>query len=430
MQPIRRLDAPFPWMLDAATVAILDAVQAEGATIRFVGGCVRDSLLGKPVGDIDAATDAAPDRIVAALEKAGIRAIPTGIEHGTVTALKAGRHIEITTLRRDVETDGRRATVAFTDDWAEDAKRRDFTMNALFLDMDGALYDPVGGLPDLEARRVRFIGDAEQRIREDVLRILRFFRFHVQHGRGMPDADGLAACARLASLLPGLAGERVCAEIMNLLAAEDPAPTLHLMREQGVLTPILPEARNLPRLAALVRLTGHREEADPDPLRRLVALLPDAPAGAAVAWRLRLSNAARDRLAAMLAPAVIIDPAADAPARRRALYAVGKEIFRDLVLLDWAQRLADQGNSLPDWVSAGYRVHLAAADHWRRPSLPVTGADLLALGVAPGPAMGRLLKRLEAWWVAADFAPDRAACLAQAREWGGGEGEGLPSPSS
>ncbi|MBU0726556.1 MAG: CCA tRNA nucleotidyltransferase [Alphaproteobacteria bacterium] len=409
-------------MQEPAVGAIVAAVTAEGAILRFVGGCVRNGLLGRPVSDIDAATDAPPEQVVTLLERDGIRAIPTGIEHGTVTALKDGRKIEITTLRVDVETDGRRARVAFTDDWAEDAMRRDFTMNALFLDADGTLYDPVGGLPDLESGLVRFVGDPEQRIREDVLRILRFFRFHVQYGRIGPEPEGLAACARLAGLLPSLAGERVREEMLKLLAARDPAPTVYLMREQGVLTPILPEARNLPCLSALATLTGSQEEADPDPLRRLAALISageDAGEGSgeAVAWRLRLSNAERARLLAMVTPAIDIDPAADAPARRRALYRVGADIFRDLVLLDWAQRRADQTNAVPDWVEGGYRVLLATAEGWTRPVLPVGGVDLLELGIPAGPKIGTLLKRLEDWWINQDFAPDREACLAQIQGW-------------
>src|SRR5215470_14951797 len=285
MEVVDRLPAQ-PWMLETATRDVLAALTADGDPARFVGGCVRDALLGRPVADIDIATPAPPDRVLALLARAGIRALPTGIAHGTVTALADRRHFEITTLRHDVSTDGRRAVVAFTADWAADAARRDFTINALFCDAEGRVYDHVGGLADLAARRVRFVGDARTRIREDVLRLLRFFRFYAQLGVPPPDEAALAAAGELAPLLPLLSGERVRAELLRLLASPDPAAVLRLMQAHGVLAHLLPPGLDLDRLAGLVAVE-QRVAGAADPLRRLAALLHDAAAAAALGDRLR-----------------------------------------------------------------------------------------------------------------------------------------------
>lgn len=381
---------PQPWMRDEPTRAVLAAL----GTARFVGGVVRDALLGRAVSDIDIATPHAPEAVIRRLETANIKVVPTGLAHGTVTAVVPPRHFEITTLRRDVETDGRHARVAFTDDWAADAARRDFTMNALFLDAEGNVFDPVGGLADLRAGRVRFVGDAATRIREDVLRLLRFYRFHAHYGRGAPDAAGRAACRALAHLLPTLSGERVAAEILKLLAAPDPLPALALMAEDGVLAAILPEARRLDRIGALLPL-----EPAPDAVRRLAALVDGDPSG--LAERLRLTNEQRDRLAAMAAPG--IDLAGDERAQRRALHRLGAQRYRDLALL----AAADAG--------AGDRVGplLALAEHWRPVVFPLKGRDVTALGVPAGPEVGGILAALEQWWEAADYRPDRPAALAE-----------------
>ena len=301
------------------------------------------------------------------------------------------RHFEITTLRRDVETFGRHARVVFTTDWREDAARRDFTMNALYLDDEGGVYDYVGGLADLRAGRVRFVGEAEQRIREDVLRLLRFYRFFAHYGRGSADDEARAAARALAHLLPNLSAERVAAELRKLLTARDPVPTLELMREDGVLAVVLPEAGSLGRLAALVRIEG-----TPDPIRRLGAL------GAAdAARRLKLKTAECNRLAAMAAPPWPV--ALDAPeaAQRRALYHLGAPLYRDLVLLAAAERGGDA------------RPLLALAEAWRKPRFPLRGGDVTALGVASGPEVGRLLADVEAWWEAGDFRASRKDCLAE-----------------
>ena len=391
--------APPPWLEDRATRAVLAALEGEGGAARFVGGCVRDTLMGRAVGDIDIATPLVPDQVVARLKSAGIKAVPTGLAHGTVTAVLPPRQFEITTLRRDVETDGRHARVAFTVDWAEDAARRDFTMNALYLDGAGNLFDPVSGLADLRAGRIRFVGDPATRIREDVLRLLRFYRFHAQLGREPADPAARAACHALAALLPTLSGERVSAEMLKLLAAPDPVPTLTLMADDGVLAAFLPEARRLDRLAALVALAPA-----PDALRRLAAMLDgDGATAGAVADRLRLSGDDRLRLVAMLAPPWPIDLAGDGRAQRRALYRLGPALYRDLVLLRAAE--SGTGGRVPDL--------LALAASCPVPDFPLRGRDVAALGVAPGPAIGRLLAEVETWWEEGDFSADRAACLAE-----------------
>jgi poly(A) polymerase len=288
---------PADWFEGRATAAVFDALEAAGGEgcARFVGGCVRNAVLGCAVDDVDIATTLEPGAVMAALKAAKLKAIPTGVEHGTVTAVSHHQPFEITTLRRDVETDGRRAVVNFTTDWAEDAARRDFTLNALYAGRDGVVIDPLGsGLADARAGRIVFVGDAETRIREDYLRILRFFRFLAWYGTGGPDAVGVAACAALKGGIARLAAERINKELLKLLAAADPRGSMRLMAETGVLAEILPEASGLGRLEGLVAVAG------PDPVLRLAALLPGGAAGADVARRLRLSNAERDRLVAAL----------------------------------------------------------------------------------------------------------------------------------
>ena len=377
------------------------ALAADGAVVRLVGGCVRDAILERPATDFDFATPEPPEQVTARLAQAGITALPTGFAHGTVTAVIGDWRAQITTLRRDVETDGRHARVAFTDDWEADARRRDLTINALYCDPDGTLYDPVGGLADLEAGRVRFVGDPARRIAEDALRILRFFRFHAWYGRGAPDAAGLAATARSAGQLAGLSGERVAAELLRLLAAPQPAEILAVMAASGVLAVVLPEAIKLERLAALVALEVDGIASDGD--RRLAAVLDlSATEARALARRLRLSNKQRDRLALLAEPPVALAADMDAGMCRRALYRLGRERFRDLALL-W--RAAGGG---PE---AAYRSLLEAAQIWTPPRFPLRGADALALGVPKGPEVGRLVSAVEAWWEEGDFRAERAACL-------------------
>jgi poly(A) polymerase len=390
---------PQPWMTEPATRRLLAALDAAGIVARFVGGCVRDALLGLEIGDIDIATPARPEDIMAALGQAGIKAVPTGIAHGTVTAVVPPRHYEITTLRRDVETDGRHAKVAFDAGWAEDAGRRDFTINAIYLDPDGTLHDPVGGLADLAARRVRFVGDAAQRIAEDVLRLLRYYRFEARFGTGQGDPAARAACRQPAALLPNLSAERVAQELLRLVSVADPTGSLRMMQEDGVLAVILPEATRLDRLGKLIRI-----EDELDPLRRLAALVDvDAAGATALAERLRLSNTQRDRLAG-LAPPWPVDPAGDDRAQRRALYELGAERYRDLVLL-----LAAEGRLAP----ARRRKLLDLSQRWTPPVFPLAGRDVTALGIPSGPRVGHLLEAVRRWWEEGDFTADREACLRQ-----------------
>ena len=394
--------APQPWMVEPATRAVLGALSAGGVEVRFVGGSVRDALLGRPIGDIDIATPASPERVIDLLEKSGIKVVPTGLAHGTVTAVVPPRHFEITTLRRDVETYGRRARVAFDADWAADAARRDFTINAIFLAPDGRIDDPVGGLADLRARRVRFVGDPAIRIAEDLLRLLRYYRFEARFGTGIGDPQARAACRTAAHLLPTLSRERIAQELIKLLDTPDPIAVLRMMQEDGVLAVVLPEAHRLDRLRRLIAI-----ELGPDPLRRLAALIEvDGEGAVALAARLRFSNAWRDRMQD-LSPPWPLDPQGDVRAQRRALYWLGVERYRDLALL-----LAAEGE-----VSRSRLVELLdLARAWTPPVFPLAGCDVTALGIPAGERVGRLLAAARDWWEASDFTPDRAACLAYLRE--------------
>ncbi|MFQ5953949.1 MAG: CCA tRNA nucleotidyltransferase [Kiloniellales bacterium] len=400
--------APQPWMTAPATRAVLDALSAEGACVRFVGGCVRDAVLGRPVKDVDFATPDEPETVLRLLARAGHRALPTGLEHGTVTAVVDAARFEITTLRRDVETDGRRARVAFTDDWVTDARRRDFTINAVYCAADGTLYDPVGGLEDLRRGRVRFVGDARRRIIEDKLRLLRFFRFYAWYGRPPADPAALDACRELAPELKGLSGERVREEILAVLGAPDPAPVIAMMAEDRVLEQALPEAGDGRRLAALVTAEGLTGGADP--LRRLAALLGGGSA-TAVAERLRLSKAQRERLRTLTDPPMAVTVDLDRRARRHALYRLGADTFRDLALLAWA----GEGETRSRHETETWRALITEAETWTPPKFPLHGRDVLALGVAAGPAVGELLGRVEEWWIEGDFTADRKAALAHLR---------------
>jgi poly(A) polymerase len=399
-----------PWMVESATQAVLAALAAGGAEARFVGGAVRNALLAgssqdadrsDPGNDIDIATPAAPERVVELLRRAGIKVVPTGLAHGTVTAVVPPRHFEITTLRRDVETYGRHARVAFDADWASDAARRDFTINAIFLDPDGRLHDPVGGLADLAAGRVRFVGAPATRIAEDVLRLLRYYRFAARFGAEDGDAEARAACRAAAHLLPTLSAERVAQELIGLLETPDPAAALQMMLADGVLAVVLPEAGRLDRLQQMIAT-----EPAPDPLRRLAALVEVDGAGAAIlASRLRFANAWRDRLH-RLAPPWPFDPMGDLRAQRLTLYRLGPEHYRDLALL-----LAADGQMSRSRLAE----LLALARGWTPPVFPLTGSDVTALGIAPGERVGQLLRMIRKWWVEGDFAAGRAECIAVLR---------------
>ncbi|WP_029087472.1 CCA tRNA nucleotidyltransferase [Brevundimonas aveniformis] len=389
------------WLTALPTVAVLDALTRADGEGRFVGGCVRDALIGRPVSDIDIATPLRPEIIVSAVEAAGLKAVPTGIEHGTITVVSSGRPYEVTTLRRDVSTDGRRATVAFSEDWNADAARRDFRLNALYADRTGVVFDPTGeGISDALAGRIVFVGDAERRIREDYLRILRFFRFRAWFGRDEPDATAVEACAHLKDGVHQLSAERVSSELLKLLSAPDPRPALDLMIETGVLSEVLPCAERTPLFRSMV-------EIDSDPLMRLSALLPADPnVVRAAAEALRLSNVHKARLLATLPDQPAVDVGMDDTVARVALYRLGRQTFRDRLVRAWAAGPVAEERA---------RRLLALADAWQRPAFPITGADLKAAGMRPGPRMGRLLEDLENWWIAEDFPEagleDRLAAL-------------------
>jgi poly(A) polymerase len=369
------------WRQRTGMAALLDALGAADGLTRYVGGAVRDDLLGLPVNDVDLATRLRPGEVVERLEAAGLKAVPTGIDHGTVTAVSSGHPFEITSLRRDVSTDGRRATVAFTDDWKEDAARRDFTINALSADpASGELFDYFGGLADLEQRHVRFIGDPLQRIAEDHLRILRFFRFHARFGAGEPDAEALDACTRRANDLMALSRERIADELLKLLALGNPAPTVGVMLQRGILKPVLPEIEP-ERLCDLESLIAAEEASDvaPDSLRRLAALLPHDPELAqAIGVRLKLSNKARSRLACAATDGSGKTPQALA-------YRAGTDCAVDRLLL------------------AGRPDDACAIADWAPPRLPIGGGALIARGLAEGPVVARTLRRIEDRWVDAEF---------------------------
>jgi poly(A) polymerase len=409
MEPTGKIE-PQPWMTAPATLAVLAALGAAGAAPRFVGGCVRDAVLARPVTDVDIATPDPPDEVVALIEQAGLKAVPTGLAHGTVTAVSHGRPFEVTSLRIDVETYGRHAKVAFTDDWQADAARRDLTINALSCTPDGRIFDYFGGLEDLRAGRVRFVGDPRARIREDYLRLLRFFRFHAHYGRGAPDPEGLAAAVELAPEAVNLSGERVRAELLRLLAAPDPVPVLTVMAAKVILGVFLPDARDPAALAAL--LAVEPAGAAPDSLLRLAALLPPDPAvGRKVAERLRLSRAEQARLVALLEPAEAVR-GCDEKAWRAALYRGGAANLADRWRLAWAQLGPDEQKARRGALDAA----LAVAASWQPRPFPLKGRDATALGVPAGPRVGQLLAAVEAWWIAEDFAPDRAQCLVKLEE--------------
>ena len=376
---------PEAWHERQGLAELLHALGQDTGDVRFVGGFVRDSLLGHASADVDCATRFRPEEVINRIRSAGFKAVPTGIAHGTVTAVLPSGPIEITTLRRDVSTDGRRATVAYTDDWREDAARRDFTFNALSADpSSGEIYDYFGGLDDLSGGRVRFIGDPLTRIAEDHLRILRFFRFHARFGKGAPDPDALAACIARAKDLMTLSRERIADELLKLLALPAPSSTLEIIVSNGILRPVLPEieADALERVHAL-EATEREAGVAPDPARRLAALLPPDPGIAvAIATRLRLSNNMRKRLGCAA------DRSTPTGAHELA-YRFGRESALDRLLLQ------------------GRAAEAIEVQQWQAPTLPVGGRDLLSRGLKEGPQVAEVLQRIERRWIDEGF-PDRA----------------------
>jgi poly(A) polymerase len=380
-------------LLTPAVQRLLAALKGQA---RIVGGAVRDVLLDRQGFDIDFATPLPPDEATQLLTQAGLKSVPTGLAHGTITAVVDGIGYEITTLRRDVETDGRHAKVAFTDDWQEDAKRRDFTMNALYVDANGTLYDYFNGAEDAQQGIVKFIGDARARIKEDILRILRFFRFYAFFGQGDPDRDAIVACRELAPLVPTLSAERIAKEVLKLLKAENPLPALRLMVDSRVMKFFLPEACPLDRLEKLLA-TENKYRAEPSPIVRLAALLPeDEKIALAVAKRLKLSNKDIQSLGTLAKLPARLRADMSGTSLHRVIYEHGADATRAATLL--------VGGNISD--------ALTTSATWTVPAFPVRGEDLLKTGIPAGPKVGAILRLLETWWISTDFTADRASCLA------------------
>jgi poly(A) polymerase len=396
------------WLREGALARLIAVLDRDGEEARVVGGAVRNALLGEPIGDVDLATTAVPQEVGRRASAAGFKPVPTGIEHGTVTVVVEGRPFEVTTLREDVETFGRHAQVRFGRDWRRDAERRDFTMNALSVAADGAVHDYVGGLADLAARRVRFIGDPATRIAEDYLRILRFFRFHAAYGEGALDPAGLAACVAARTGIERLSRERVRMELLKLLLARRATPVLATMAEYGLLLPVLggvPDLAGFENMAKVEAAVGLQADA----VQRLGALgvriLEDAER---LSQRLRLSNVERDRLASMSEAWWRVSPGDGRP-MRALLYRLGPERFVDRVLLAWARS--------PSTAHDGaWREAARLPQHWAVPVFPLKAADFLRRGVPPGPALGAALRAAEEAWIAADFPadPERIGVIAAA----------------
>lgn len=395
------------WLQEAPLRDILAALDGEGEEARIVGGAVRNALLDEPHGDIDIATTALPSEVIRRVEAAGFKAVPTGVEHGTVTIVAAGQPFEVTTLREDVETFGRHAKVVFGRDWKHDAERRDFTINALSLSRDGIVHDYVGGLGDIEARRVRFIGDAARRIAEDYLRILRFFRFHAAYGEGAPDPQGLAACIEGRAGLEQLSRERVRMEMIKLLVAKHAVPTLALMTETGLLEQVLGGVPLLASYANMVKLEAALARAA-DPVRRLGALAVSVAEDAErLRERLRLANAEYERLVSMADGWWQISTSLSEHEARVLLYRLGDARFTDRVLL--ACTRAPQGAADATWHALA-----TLAARWSAPAFPLKAADFMARGVPKGPRLGVALAAAEEAWIAAGFPADASAVAALA----------------
>ena len=413
-EPARIADTA--WLTDGALGKLLAVLDRDGEEARVVGGAVRNVLIGEPTGDIDMATTALPPEVMRRAQAAGFKPVPTGIEHGTVTIVVDHRPFEVTTLREDVETFGRHAVVRFGRDWRADAARRDFTINALSLSRDGVVHDYVGGLADIAARRVRFIGQAAARIAEDYLRVLRFFRFHAAYGSGLPDPEGLHACIDARDKLDRLSRERVRMELIKLLVAAHAVPTLAVMAEAGLLAPVL---GGVPYLAAMSNMAKVEAACalPPDPVRRLGALAVMIAEDAERLWqRLRLTNAEHERLASMADGWWRVTPGEESAARAL-LYRLGPERFTGRVLLAWARSEAGAAD-------AQWRAMASLPQRWTAPAFPIKAADLMARGIAKGRGLGAALAQAEQAWIARGFPADKAALAeiadAVARETIGG----------
>jgi poly(A) polymerase len=399
MTDARRLDAP--WLSSGPAARVLALLNGEGEEARVVGGAVRNALLGVPIVDIDIATTALPAEVIRRAKAAAIKSVPTGIDHGTVTLVLDGHPIEVTTLREDTETFGRKAKVAFGRDWVADAERRDFTINALSVSLDGVVYDYVGGLEDIGLRRVRFIGDADQRIAEDYLRILRFFRFHSAFGVGAPEREGYLACIAGRAGLATLSAERVRMEMLKLLVTDGVVGAVEAMMDAGLMTSVLGGVAYLGPFTAMV--TAEREIGlTPNPIRRLAALAVAVTEDARrLATRLKLSNAEAKALDAMGHRWWRLATADEARARRL-LYRLGETNYRDRLLLAWAR--AGHDRDAPRWCELAQ-----LPERFTPPKFPLKAADFIARGVAEGPLLGHVLTLAEDAWLAADFPLDQSA---------------------
>jgi len=395
------------WLASGALAHVLAVLDHAGEEARVVGGAVRNAMFGEAPGDVDIATTAVPDTVIERARTAGFKAVPTGIDHGTVTVIADGTPFEVTTLRADIETYGRKAKVAFGRDWKVDAERRDFTMNALSVDRRGAIFDYVGGLADIEARRVRFIGEAEKRIAEDYLRILRFFRFHATYGAGPPDPDGLRACIAAREGLGHLSRERIRMELIKLLRAAHATPTLAVMSEAGLLESVL---GGVPLLASFENACKAERTAgvDGDPVRRLGALAVSVAEDADRLWqRLRLTNSEHKRLTSIGEGWSLIDPARGEASAREAIYRLGPDRYLDRVLVAWARSPAGVAD-------AGWRSLASLPTRWTAPKFPLKAKDFTKRGVEKGPWLGAALAAAEEAWIAAGFPTDAPALAALA----------------
>jgi len=384
----------FEWLEAPHLKKIIDALESvEPGSARYVGGCVRDSLLGVSPKDVDIATLLPPEKVVSALQTAGLGAVPTGIDHGTITAIADHQGVEVTTLRADVSTDGRRATVAFTRDWVMDAQRRDFRLNAIYLTPDGRLFDPVGGLDDIAAKQIRFIGEAEQRIREDYLRILRFFRFTARLSQDF-DTTGLAACAKLKDGIRQLSAERIGAETMAILSLPRAAMALEAMKKTGVLTQIW-------SAPAAIENVKRLKDIAPEATAPVVLAALFGVDGDGVGLKLRLSNAEKAIRSSALNGAKLISPNLCEPEIRVLIYKLGKDVFHDAIAIACA---------MGDLETTEYKRMLSVADAWMAPEFPVSGRHILAVGVPAGPEVARLLSEVERQWIDEGF-PDAIRAL-------------------
>jgi tRNA nucleotidyltransferase/poly(A) polymerase len=394
------------WFQARGVGAVFALIAGGGEEARVIGGAVRNALLAAPVREVDFATTATPDKVTALAGAAGIKVVPTGIDHGTVTLVVEGRGFEVTTLRQDIATDGRHAVVRFGRDWTADAMRRDFTVNALSADASGVVHDPIGGLADIRARRIRFIGDPAERIAEDRLRILRLFRFHAEYGEGDIDAAGLSAAIRARNDLRDLSAERVGQEMRRIVVASRAVEVATLMQESGILGVVFGGIGYLAQFGKMVRAST-AAKAPVHPAPRFAALgCRVAEDALRLTERLRLTNAERDRMLATLSAARAFAPFPDEPGQRRALYELGEPAFRDGVFQGFAWASEPAG---PVWKEL---YHLP--DRWQAPVFPLSGRDVT--DVPRGPAIGALLRAVEAWWIEQDFAPDEAALRARLQQ--------------